>query len=475
MLEVIYIKKYISVIIALVTVLSVITITGSVYCSTAVNVPVLMYHDIREGAVKPSETGVVVTPETFKEQMEYLKLAGYHTINVDQYINFMKNKGSLPADPIMITFDDGYESGYKYAYPILKQLGMKGVVNVIVSQTKGEPNYHYWPPTHLIWEQMKEMSDSGVFDIESHTYDLHYYASNGKRNLPAASGQIKINGKLESYDHYVARVGSDFKRSASMLEKNTGKRVRLLSYPYGVGNATTIRLAKEAGYEAVFTIKEGVMRPQNDIMMGKRVKVKGTHTGYDIVRNIYKDGGIKTKPPYYDLEKHWAGKDVIQMMSKGYMKGYPDKTFKPDNPVTRAEMATMISSVFGVKDKAAALPFTDVKPDSWYYGSVSSCYAHGLFTYYGTAFRPDAKATREDAAAAIAPFLPDTASADLSSYKDAGEVSQYAKSAIQKAVAAGIIKGRQGGYLSPKGSVTRAELAVMIERALNLGHDAANL
>ncbi|MDI6600157.1 MAG: S-layer homology domain-containing protein, partial [Thermoanaerobacteraceae bacterium] len=367
----------------------------------------------------------------------------------------------------MITFDDGYEGNYKYAYPVLKELGMKAVINVVVSETKGEPNYHYWDPTHLTWEEMKEMSDSGVIDIESHTYDLHYYASNGKRDIPAASGQIIVDGKLESFNSYTTRVKYDFKKSKDIIEDKIGKRVRVLSYPYGVSNSTTKKLARDVGYEAMFTIKEGVMRQGDDIMAGKRVKVKGTDTGFDIVRNIYKAAGVKENVPFYDLEKHWARADIMEMMSRGYIKGYPDKTFKPDNPVTRAEMVTMVSSVFGLKPDGNALPFNDVMKNAWYYVPVSSCYANGIIDFYGNSFGPDVKATREEVVSVLSPFIKSKGSADLSIYKDADEISPFAAHAMGEAVAAGIIKGKGDGYLSPEDDVTRAEIAVMIERILN--------
>lgn len=460
-------KRYISEVFILFVFIFVMALPGSAWGAGKTYVPVLMYHNIIDGAIKPSEVGVTVNYERFMEQMEYLKLAGYNTISVDDYIGFMEGNKPLPPNPIMITFDDGYESNYKYAYPILKKLGMRAVINVIVSETKGEPNYHYWDPTHLTWEEMKEISDSGVIDIESHTYDLHYYASNGKKKIPAASGQIEINGKLESFDEYTTRVKNDFKKSKDMIEKNVGKRVKVLSYPYGVGNSTTKKLAREVGYEAMFTIKEGVMRQGDDIMSGKRIKVKGTETGFDIVRNIYRAAGVKGNVPFYDLEKHWAGNDIMEMMLKGYMKGYPDKTFRPDSPVTRAEMATMVSSVFGLKPDGKALPFNDVMKNAWYYVPVSSCYADGIIGFYGNSFGPDIKATREEVVSVLSPFIKNGQSADLSIYKDTDEISPFAVHAMEKAVAAGIIKGKGEGRLSPKDDVTRAELAVMIERVLN--------
>ncbi|MDI6600156.1 MAG: polysaccharide deacetylase, partial [Thermoanaerobacteraceae bacterium] len=88
-------KRYISAAIISLIFISIIVLPGSVWGAGKTYVPVLMYHHIREGAIKPSEVGVIVNPDRFREQMEYLKLAGYNTIGVDEYIEFMKNNRPL--------------------------------------------------------------------------------------------------------------------------------------------------------------------------------------------------------------------------------------------------------------------------------------------------------------------------------------------------------------------------------------------
>ncbi len=105
-------------------------------------VPVLMYHHLQKEGTFDSKKygGVIIDPERFEKQMLYLKAAGYHTITLEQLRDFVLYNKPLPPKPIVITFDDGYLSNYTYAYPILKKLGMKAEINIIVSYVPDEVN-----------------------------------------------------------------------------------------------------------------------------------------------------------------------------------------------------------------------------------------------------------------------------------------------------------------------------------------------
>ncbi len=126
-----------------------------------------MYHHF----VKTGEKtiGTTITDEAFEEQMVYLKSNGYNAVTDNDMIDFYYNGKELPQNSIHITIDDGYRSNYEIAYPILKENNMKATIFTVVSRTEGE-----YKPTSLTWEQMKEMSDSGIINIQSHTYDLHH-------------------------------------------------------------------------------------------------------------------------------------------------------------------------------------------------------------------------------------------------------------------------------------------------------------
>ncbi len=94
-------------------------------------------------------------------------------------------------------------------------------------------------------------AESGLIDIGSHTYGLHYYDD---------KGQAAINLRRdESMAAYKARVGKDLNVSKELLELETGQNVIALAWPYGVTNRTAVKVAKNMGYQMLFTLVKGVV------------------------------------------------------------------------------------------------------------------------------------------------------------------------------------------------------------------------
>lgn len=253
-------------------------------------VPVLVYHHLqKEGTFNPRKyRRVIVDPERFEKQMLYLKESGYHTITLEDLRDFVLYNKSLPPKPIVITFDDGYLSNYTYAYPVLKKLGMKAVINIIVSYVPDEVNNQKsnLHAPHFTWKQAKEMVDSGVIEIESHTYNLHGYGSNGFRKIPMIMGPVIINGHLETMEEYKQRLYTDFLLSREIIKERIGKVPICLAYPFGSGNRISDEIAREVGFEMAFGIREGVNYHGDNIMRLKRITVTDSDTGQDIVERI---------------------------------------------------------------------------------------------------------------------------------------------------------------------------------------------
>ncbi|MGJ7045395.1 polysaccharide deacetylase family protein [Thermoanaerobacterium thermosulfurigenes] len=249
-------------------------------------VPVLMYHNIYAGNIPPNKSGVLITPQNFEKQILYLKGHGYETITVEDLYNFMKYGKMLPKKPILITFDDGYLGNYKYAYPLFKKIGYKGVINVIVKNVPSPTNKVVTPYPHFDWIEAREMSSSGVMEIESHTYDSHRYAKSGNHDIPMLSGPIDIGGRLETMNEYRERIKNDLLKAKMEIEKNLGKEVIALAYPYGVGSDTSKDVAASLGYKVIFTMEEGVNVYKGDTYAVKRITVRNTDTGEDIIKKI---------------------------------------------------------------------------------------------------------------------------------------------------------------------------------------------
>ena len=122
-------------------------------------IPVLEYHMITETA-SPDEELYNVPPSDFREQMDYLRQEGYTTISMMDYAKARKGKIELPANPIILTFDDGYENNYTVLLPILEEYGLKATVYMVTNNI-GRQGY-------LSWNQLRDMQERGI-EIGSHT------------------------------------------------------------------------------------------------------------------------------------------------------------------------------------------------------------------------------------------------------------------------------------------------------------------
>ncbi len=218
------------------------------------SVPVLMYHHIAENA----DNDMIVTPETFYNQMKALSDAGCTAVTVDDMLDYVYNGKELPEKPVLITFDDGYSSNYDIAYPILKELGLHAVIFAIGSSV-GEDTYHesdnpIYP--HFSEEQAREMEESGVIEIESHTYDMHRSESYEKAEDGARFDVNPIAG--ESEEEYLEFVRADLEKSREYLGEISGGDIVALSYPSGVVNDNAARVAEEVGFKLTFSTQWGV-------------------------------------------------------------------------------------------------------------------------------------------------------------------------------------------------------------------------
>lgn len=180
---------------------------------------------------------------------------------------------------------------------------------------------------------------------------------------------------------------------------------------------------------------------------------------------------------FSDVENHWAKDAVNGMGSRMVINGTGDGLFSPDQAITRAEFAAIVVRSLGMKLEASAGDYSDVKAGDWYSSAVNAADAYDLISGFGDGtFRPNDKITREEAMVIIARAMAVTGlDAELSglsteetlgTYQDAAQVSAWAQSSVAEVIASGIVSGRSGTELAPMANITRAEVAVVIERLL---------
>lgn len=244
-------------------------------------VTVLMYHHFQEGL----STNATVEPHLFKEQLLALKEQGYTTINDHDLLAFMEGKKELPQNPLLITMDDGYVSNYEIAYPILKELDMKATVYIIGSRIEDGQEYEF---PRMTWAQAKEMYESGVFEIQSHTYDMHHKGKTATYDRGAITTPIKIDGKLETQQAYEKRVLADLLLNEKTIEEKVGNNVISFAYPFGDHSDSAEKLLKQAGIKMTFTIKPGMNYKQKGPFKLNRINVPGGMTGKTLIKELEK-------------------------------------------------------------------------------------------------------------------------------------------------------------------------------------------
>ena len=101
-----------------------------VFGEDSVRVPILMYHSILKDSARQGK--YVISPAVLAADLDALQAKGYTAITVSDLLAYVQDGADLPEKPVMITFDDGYYNNYIYAYPLLKQRGMKAVVSITI-------------------------------------------------------------------------------------------------------------------------------------------------------------------------------------------------------------------------------------------------------------------------------------------------------------------------------------------------------
>lgn len=211
--------------------------------------PIVMYHQLTESESKAGK--YVLTVDEFERDLKFLKVKGYETVTVNQVIDYSQGKGDLPDKPVMLTFDDGCETLSAYALPLLEKYGFNAVGFVVGSFTEKftQLNDHNLNYSYLTWSQLKELSDSGIIDIQSHSYDLH-------NNTSERSGAKKK--KNESFEQYSEFLSEDASIMKERLMQYTGKAPVAFAYPFGSYSEESPEILKKCGIKMVLTCEERV-------------------------------------------------------------------------------------------------------------------------------------------------------------------------------------------------------------------------
>lgn len=226
---------------------------------------ILMYHHFDE-----NEADATISEKHFEQQILYLQDMGYNFISMQQLTAFLENKGDIPANAVVLTFDDGYESTYKNVYPFIREKKIPASFFLIAKRVGAKTG----EIPKLTWKEIDEMQASG-YDFESHTYDCHQSiisSSIGLKGNALTNSQFLADvRRYENSDEYNKRIYEDLLKAKITLEKSLHKNVNILSPPYGAQNSLVEAAAQKAGYTYLVTTDPGLVDKNSRSAALKRI------------------------------------------------------------------------------------------------------------------------------------------------------------------------------------------------------------
>jgi peptidoglycan/xylan/chitin deacetylase (PgdA/CDA1 family) len=173
----------------------------------------------------------------------------------------------------------------------------------------------------------------------------------------------------------------------------------------------------------------------------------------------------------YDFEGHWAEQTIKMWVEKGYLKMYEDGTFRPNDPVSRAEFVSMINKLFNLT-VPGPIEFWDVQAKDWYYEAIAIASQAGYVTGWGDkSFRPNEPITREEASAMLGRLIliEENSQERISHlHADSDLVSDFARQYVTYFVHHELLEGYDDKTLKPQLPLSRAEAVVLLDRVAGL-------
>lgn len=170
-----------------------------------------------------------------------------------------------------------------------------------------------------------------------------------------------------------------------------------------------------------------------------------------------------------DITGHWAQEVIQKWLDKKLASGYTDGTFRPNNPITRAEFMILVNNVFGFTNEKD-IAFTDVNEGQWFYDTVRKAVAAGYIEGYSDgSLKPNNSITREEVATIIAKIMKlELNSSKTEIFADKEKIN-WSKGYIGAVVNKGLMKGYPDGTFRPQNNITRAEALYALNNIMKVG------
>lgn len=262
----------------------------------------IAYHDVEDR--DPDQAVVAVRTERLIEQLAWLRENGYQAVSVDQILAARRGGPALPPKAVMLSFDDGYSSFYTRVMPILRAYHWPALLAPVgswIDTPLNQPVDFAGTPRprgeFLTWQQIREVSQSGLVEIAAHTDANHKgILANPQGNLEPAATTRSFDPKTNGYEseaQFQARMRVDVAAISNKIRTVTGKAPRVWVWPYGAADGTSLAVVGEHGYEMALTLEDG-LDDLGNLMNSPRFLVASDPDGEHFANSMV---AVQTKAP----------------------------------------------------------------------------------------------------------------------------------------------------------------------------------
>jgi len=277
---------------------------------------IFSYHEIADKSETLDST-YAVSAANFEAQMKWLIDDGYNFIKIDDIINSRKHNKPLPSKAVLITFDDGYQSVYDNAFPILNKYHIPSLIALVGSWLQATDKVDFDGhqidrSKFLSQNEIKEMVASGLVEVGSHSYYLHRgILGNPQGNMESATTTrqwFPDQAVYEDDKSYHERIYEDLKTNNDFLKEYTGQKPRTMVWPYGEYNMEAKKIAESLDMPIGLTLDDGSNTINTPLWGLRRILVDQGMSRTNMELNMwernnnYTDGGLTTKAMHIDLD-----------------------------------------------------------------------------------------------------------------------------------------------------------------------------
>ena len=248
----------------------------------------IAYHDVEDR--DPDQAVVAVRTERLIEQLAWLHNNGYQPVTVDQILAARSGGPELPPKAILLSFDDGYASFYTRVMPILRSYqwpALLAPVGAWIDTPADKPVDFAGTPRprsdFLTWQQVREISQSGLVEIAAHTNDSHLgIPANPQGNTQPAASTRRFDAKTGTYEteaQFKARMTADVDAISEKIRAATGYKPRVWVWPYGSADGASLSVIDKHGYTMALTLDVG-LDGVNDLLSSPRYLVNSDPDGH---------------------------------------------------------------------------------------------------------------------------------------------------------------------------------------------------